>query len=41
MGRDAAVWAILDGMGVKCETLGLTKGGHPRHPLYMPYPKEG
>lgn len=28
---------ILDEAGVKLFHLGLTKDGHPRHPLYVPY----
>ncbi len=33
-GRDKAVMRILEGRSVEC--LGLTKAGHPRHPLYVP-----
>jgi hypothetical protein len=34
MGRDAAVRELLKGHGLGC--LGVTKDGHPRHPLYLP-----
>ncbi len=33
-GRDQEVLALLEGTEVFC--LGLTKGGHPRHPLFVP-----
>ena len=33
MGRDAAVRAVLP----RLHCLRLTKGGHPGHPLYLPY----
>jgi len=37
LGRGAAVAAVLRGAGVPLCHLGLTKAGHPRHPLYAPY----
>lgn len=33
--RAAAVEQLLTGNGARLWTLGLTKGGHPRHPLYL------
>ena len=33
-GRDRAVLALLAGRGAAC--LGMTRAGHPRHPLYLP-----
>ncbi len=33
-GRDQAVWRLL--RPFRTGHLGLTKGGHPRHPLYVP-----
>lgn len=35
-GRNAQVLRRCAAAGVKLEALGLTKDGHPRHPLYMP-----
>lgn len=35
--RAAIVLAMLRDNGVQIHTLGLTKGGHPRHPLYIGY----
>jgi hypothetical protein len=35
LGRGAAVAARLRGMGIALHHLGLTKGGAPRHPLYV------
>ncbi|HET8777958.1 MAG TPA: DUF1643 domain-containing protein [Candidatus Limnocylindria bacterium] len=35
MGRDAAVFEILLGCARSIFCLGLTKGGHPKHPLYL------
>lgn len=35
-GRDRQVLATLRECGVTPHVLGLTKDGHPRHPLYMP-----
>lgn len=35
MGRDAAVVEMLTREGVTVECLGCTKGGLPRHPLYL------
>jgi hypothetical protein len=39
MDQDKAVIRLLDEAGVMPYALGLTKAGHPRHPLYMPYGK--
>jgi hypothetical protein len=36
MGRDAVVAASLAASGVELHCLGLTHGGKPRHPLYVP-----
>ncbi|KQI69909.1 hypothetical protein AN189_00385 [Loktanella sp. 3ANDIMAR09] len=35
--RAATVRALLRDSGVRLHTLGLTKHGHPRHPLYVSY----
>lgn len=35
--RDVAVLRLLNRLGVRLLTLGLTRDGHPRHPLYVPY----
>lgn len=35
-GRDAAVARLLAAAGVPLWCLGRTKGGHPKHPLYLP-----
>ena len=35
-GRDRAVLDLLARNGRVVQSLGLTKGGHPRHPLYLP-----
>ena len=35
-GRGAAVAAALRAQGTRLHHLGLTKDGHPRHPLYLP-----
>ncbi|MEI4473466.1 DUF1643 domain-containing protein [Frigidibacter sp. MR17.24] len=35
-GRDAAVLAALAARGQALHALGLTRDGHPRHPLYLP-----
>lgn len=37
LGRGAAVHRMLHGRASPLTVLGLTKGGHPRHPLYVPY----
>ena len=37
LGRGAYVQEALRHAGVDLHVLGLTKDGHPRHPLYMPY----
>jgi hypothetical protein len=36
LGRDAAVLKHFRDLGIKPKCLGLTKRGHPRHPLYVP-----
>jgi hypothetical protein len=36
-GRAQSVLEMLQGEGVVPHALGLTKDGHPRHPLYLPY----
>jgi hypothetical protein len=36
-GQAAAVLAWMVELGVEPLALGLTKNGHPRHPLYLPY----
>jgi len=33
--RDAEVKALAAMFGVTLQCLGITKGGHPRHPLYV------
>lgn len=35
-GRDREVRALLGRVGVSVSHLGLTNGGHPKHPLYLP-----
>lgn len=35
LGRDQAVTAMVAQLGVQLHCLGLTKGQHPRHPLYV------
>ncbi len=35
-GRDAAVLRLLAEIGVRPLCLGVTKGGHPKHPLFVP-----
>lgn len=37
LGRDRAVTDLLRGRGHALHHLGLTQGGAPRHPLYLPY----
>ena len=37
MGREAAVLELLRSNGIALHHLGLSKHGHPRHPLYVPY----
>lgn len=34
--RDKAVLAMLAARGVQVQCLGVTKDGHPKHPLYLP-----
>jgi hypothetical protein len=36
-GQDRVVLGWLKEMGVRAFALGLTREGHPRHPLYVPY----
>jgi hypothetical protein len=38
--QDLTVMGWVRGAGVRPLCLGLTKGGHPRHPLYVPYATE-
>jgi hypothetical protein len=40
LGRGAAVAALLEGTGRDVHHLGLTKGGHPKHPLYIAYTQQ-
>ncbi|KPP80921.1 MAG: hypothetical protein HLUCCO07_12015 [Rhodobacteraceae bacterium HLUCCO07] len=40
MGRGAAVEALLRGTGAPVFHLGLSKDGHPRHPLYIAYARQ-
>lgn len=35
-GRDAKVYALAKGQGVLMQCLGVTNGGAPKHPLYLP-----
>jgi hypothetical protein len=37
LGRGAEVAAMLDAKGITLNHLGLSRHGHPRHPLYLPY----
>jgi hypothetical protein len=37
LGQDATVLRWLAALGVKPCILGMTRGGAPRHPLYLPY----
>lgn len=37
LGRGAAVEALLRGTGRELRHLGLSKAGHPKHPLYIGY----
>ena len=39
-GREAEVRALLAGCGRPLFHLGLTAGGSPRHPLYVPYARQ-
>lgn len=36
-GQDATIAGLLAACGKPVRALGVTKDGHPRHPLYMPY----
>ena len=40
LGRGATVEALLRGTGRPLWTLGLTKDGHPKHPLYIGYDRQ-
>lgn len=40
MGRDRQVTQMLAECGVQLKCLGVTKHGHPRHPLYVPSAQE-
>ncbi|WP_113912158.1 DUF1643 domain-containing protein [Roseovarius dicentrarchi] len=40
LGRGAAVAALLAATGRAVHHLGLTKDGHPRHPLYVAYARQ-
>jgi len=40
LGRGAAVEALLRGTGLPVHHLGLTKDGHPKHPLYIGYAQQ-
>jgi hypothetical protein len=37
LGRDQAVLGWLDGYDIKPLALGITREGHPKHPLYLSY----
>jgi hypothetical protein len=39
-GRGAAVERLLRGAGHRLSCLGLSKAGHPVHPLYIPYERQ-
>lgn len=39
LGRGDHVYKMLAGAGIEVHTLGLTKEGCPKHPLYIPYTK--
>lgn len=40
MGRGAKVAQMLAQTGVDLAHLGLSKAGHPKHPLYLPYAQQ-
>ncbi|WP_342077844.1 DUF1643 domain-containing protein [Yoonia sp. SS1-5] len=40
MGRGPAVAGLLRALGRPVHVLGLTKAGHPRHPLYVTYAQQ-
>lgn len=40
LNRGAEVTALLHGTGKALHTLGLTKHGHPKHPLYISYEEQ-
>lgn len=37
MEQDLTMLGWLESLGLEPLALGVTKGGHPRHPLYLPY----
>ncbi|MEO9862593.1 MAG: DUF1643 domain-containing protein [Yoonia sp.] len=37
LGRDAEIITLFQNNNCALHALGVTKAGHPRHPLYMPY----
>lgn len=39
-GQDLAVLGWIDQFGARPMALGVTKDGHPKHPLYVPYSAE-
>jgi len=40
LARGLAVEAMLRGAGHELSALGVTKHGHPKHPLYIPYAQQ-
>ena len=40
LGRGAEVAALLSGLGCAPQHFGLSKAGHPRHPLYIAYARQ-
>ncbi|WP_020473908.1 DUF1643 domain-containing protein [Zavarzinella formosa] len=40
MGQNLTVMRWLKSLGIQPVSLGVTKDGHPRHPLYVPYSAE-
>ena len=40
LGRGRDVEALVRGTGLALHHLGLTKAGHPKHPLYLPYSQQ-
>ena len=38
--RDEEIKKLLSSNGCKLYHLGLTKNGHPKHPLYVPYSQD-
>jgi hypothetical protein len=37
LGQDRIILCWLNEQGIAPLALGFTRGGHPRHPLYLPY----